>query len=246
MDRASFQLNYQVCPIMLTHGLAENVEGGMLPIISLTNPDNFSGGLLSNAGDLGLDDFFAQYIPLDASLADQDAALYPYANQSVAANAVIENPLAVSLRMICPVRESGGYSLLLATMTNLQAQLTKHNLSGGTYTIATPSFIFTDCLLKLLKQTSAGPAQAQSEWRWDFIQPLLTLSQAVQSQNNLMNKITAATAFKSQPAWSGGEPTVGLPPSLATGVTVPAAQSPSGSNAAAPFGFSPGTGSLQQ
>lgn len=231
---------------MLTHGLAENVYGGMIPIISLTDPGNFPDGLLGESGNLSLDDFFAHYVPVDASLVDQEVALYPFANQAVAANAIIVNPLSLALRMICPVKDKGGYSRLISIMANLQAQLTKHNLAGGTYTVATPSLIYTECLLRRFVQVSQGPTQAQSEWRWDFMQPLLTLSQSVQSQNNLMNKLSAATAFKGAPTWSGAEATVGLPPSLATGATVPAAQNPTGSNAAAPFGFSPGTGSLQQ
>jgi hypothetical protein len=242
-----FQLSFQVSPIMLTHGIADNFEGGMLPIISITDSADFES-ILQAGPAVPLDDFFAQYIPVDALMVENDIAQYPFANQSVAANAIIVGPLALSLRMICPVKDQGGYKSFIATMSNLQSQLAKHNLAGGTYTVATPAMYYTECLLRRLVQISGGPMQAMQEWRWDFFQPLLTLAQAAQSQNNLMQKLSNGTAFRGEPAWSGAEPTIGVPPSLVTGGAgvVPAAQGASGSNATAPTGFVSATGSLQQ
>src|ERR1700680_1822169 len=91
---AAFKLTYELSPIILTGGIANFMPGGMLPIIALTEPLNFIGGILSGGGDLDLDDFFAHFVPLPGSgLVSQEFGEYPFANQAVAANAVIRKPL---------------------------------------------------------------------------------------------------------------------------------------------------------
>jgi len=222
--RAAFQLSFQLSPIILTNGIATNIPGGMLPIIALTEALNFTDGLLSGA-DINLDNFFANFEPLPGStLVDQEVGHYPFANQAVAANAVIVQPLKISMRMICPVRDTLGYAVKLATMMALQTALNQHNSSGGTYTIATPSYFYTNCLMLNFRDVTSGESnQTQYEWQMDFEQPLLTLQQAQQAQNSLMNKITGGTAINGQPAWSGLSTTVGQPPSLAAASVIPAA-----------------------
>src|SRR5262249_27408392 len=153
----------------------------------ITEALNFVGGLLSGGDNLtNLDSFFANFHPLPGStLLDQKVGTYPFANQAVAANAVIVDPLAISVRMICPAREDAGYAIKLATMTALRATLAQHNASGGTYTIATPSFFYTNCLfLKMTDVSDARSHQAQNAWQLDFARPLLTLQDAQQVQNN--------------------------------------------------------------
>ena len=77
----------------------------MLPIISITEALNFTVGILSGGENIELDDFFANYQPIPGgTLIDQDIGEYPFANQSVAANAVIAKPLKIPMMMICPVR----------------------------------------------------------------------------------------------------------------------------------------------
>src|SRR5262249_8952902 len=134
----AYRLTFEISPIVLTGGLAGSF-GGALPIIALTETLNFTAGLLSGGADLSLDDFFAHFYPLPGStLVDNRFGEYPFANQAVAANARIAQPLIVSLRMVCPVKAEGGYALKLATMTALKAALALHEGMGGTYTVATP------------------------------------------------------------------------------------------------------------
>lgn len=224
---ALFRMAFQLSPIILTGGIATNIPGGALPIIAITEALNFVDGLLSGGGSAleDLDGFFANFHPLPgATIIDQIASEYPSANQAVAANAVIRNPLVISMRMICPAREDAGYAVKLATMIALQATLAQHNASGGTYTIATPSFFYTNCIMLRMTDTSNTQSkQAQNTWQIDFRKPLLTLQDAQQAQNNLMSKISAGVPLSGgTPAWSGLNPTVGNPASLGTIGTVPA------------------------
>lgn len=228
--QTAFKLAFQLSPIILTNGIASNIPGGMLPIISLTEALNFTDGLISGANPIDLDNFFANFEPLPgATLIDQEIGHYPFANQAVAANAVIAEPLKVSMRMTCPAREKLGYAVKLATMIALQTALAQHNGSGGTYTVATPSYFYTNCLMTGMRDVTEGESnQPQYVWELDFEQPLLTLQQAQQAQNSLISKITSGTSISGQPAWSGLATTVGQPPSLAASSVIPAASGAGG------------------
>jgi hypothetical protein len=234
-----FKLSYQLSPIILTGGIAAAIPGGMLPIILLTQGLSFVDGLLSGGADLDLDEYFAHFEPLPGStLINQSIGKYPFANQQVAANAVIRQPLRVSMRMICPARGASGYALKLATMTTLQAVIAQHNNSGGTYTIATPSFFYTNMVMSDpgMTDTSAGNSQQrQNTYQLDFEQPLLTLQDAIQAQNNLMSQISAGMPVGASPSWSGTSPTVGNPASLGAIGFIPGATGPAGTQTAAPL-----------
>lgn len=237
IGRIAFQLGFQISPIILTGGLAQNIPGGMLPIISLTEAANFVVGLLSGGGSIELDNFFAQFIPLPGStLIDNQIGQYPFANQAVAANAIINQPLRISMRMICPVRGPFGYAVKLITMIGLQRSLEQHNALGGTYTIVTPSFIYTDCVMTGLEDTTAGESkQVQTTWQLNFIKPLVSLNDAQQAYNNLMNKMASGTRVDDL-AWSGADNSVGIPSSGIAPNAVPAAQPLTGAGVA---GISP-------
>lgn len=234
----AWKLTFQVSPIILTGGIASQVPGGMLPIIALTEALNFVDGILNGGPDIALDDFFASFEPVPgASLVAQDVGHYPFANQAVAANAVIRQPLKISMRMICPARGDFGYAVKLATMTALQSAFSLHNASGGTYTVATPSYFYTNCLMSdpgMTDTSNSSSLQVQNTYQLDFEQPLLTLQDAQQAQNSLMSRLTAATPISGPPAWSGLSPTVGNPPSLGAIGTIPAASGPAGIQNAAP------------
>lgn len=245
-NASAFALSFEISPIVLTDGIAGNIPGGMLPIVSLLESGSFDG-LLSGGGDLSLDDFFAHFVPTTGGeIIKQRIGKYPFANAAVAANAVITDSKLVSLRMICPARAgSGGYAAKLATMTALQSAIAQHNSSGGTYTIATPSYFYTNCVMLGLRDVSSnGSAQSQTEWQWDFEQPLLTLQQAQQAQNNLMSKFSNGTQVPAdsdgEVSWSGLGPTVGTPPSIAAPSVVGSAQNVGGAQNASP-GRSTGT-----
>lgn len=201
--RTIFQLGFDISPIILTAGIASFIPGEMLPIVALTEGPNFLTGLLSGNIETSLDNFFAHFIPLPGTtLIDNQIATYPFANQAIAANATITQPLRVSLRMVCPVKETFGYATKLATMSALQAAIAEHTNLGGLYTVATPSFIYTNCLLTQLRDVSTGETrQSQVTWQWDFIQPLVSLQQAQAAQDALMTKLT--NGLPTDGSWSG-------------------------------------------
>jgi hypothetical protein len=208
------KLAFQISPIILTGGVAQ-LMGGALPLLAISEALNFTVGLLSGTSDLGLDDFFASFAPMSGGkLIDIAVATVPFANQAVAANAIIQQPLRISLKMTCPARGPGGFSAKLATITAMQAALALHTNQGGTFSVATPAFIYANCLLTGLTDVSGGqPSQPQSIWQWDFFQPLLTQDQLAGAQNTMMSKISgglptdgslSGSSFGVNPADSGG------------------------------------------
>ena len=234
MSYSDFKLSFQISPIILTNGIAASVPGGMLPIISLLQSGDFDQGILSGSNQIDLDDFFAHFEPLaGGELIKNAVGEYPFANQTVAANAIIAQPLDLSFSMVIPIRDAGGYDTKLSVMSALKSSLDQHNNLGGTYTLATPAYVSPNWILLGLTDISTGESkQAQSAYRWDFHKPLLTLEDAEAAQNSLMSKISAATPFNGQPTWSGLQPTVGQPPSLAGPSIVPAQSGTTGSNVA--------------
>jgi len=235
---SAFKLSFEISPIIFSGGIANLIPGGMLPIVAVTNALSFADGLLSGGDDLAdLDDFFARFHPLPgATLAEQEIGKYPFANQTVAANAVIVQPLTISLRMICPARGELGYGFKLATMLALQAVVTQHNASAGTYIVATPSFFYTNLLFgRLVDVSSSDDKQPQNTWQWEFDRPLLTLQDAQQAQNSLMSQITAGTPINGAPAYSGLGPALGNPASIAAPNVVGSAAGPAGTGTASPL-----------
>lgn len=232
---AAWKLTFQLSPIILTNGIAQNIPGGMLPIISLTEALNFTEGLLSGS-DINLNNFFANFRPVPGgSLIDNQFGQYTFANQAVAANSIIAQPLRISMEMVCPVRLPAGYPAKLATITALQTALASHNNQGGTYTVATPSYLYTNCLMTAMRDVSNPDSQqAQNAWQLDFWQPLLTLAQAQQTQNGLLSKISNGLPINGVPTWSGIDPTIGIPPSLAASNLIPAASGVGGAGVAGP------------
>lgn len=233
--QAEFQRAFQVSPIILTGGIAAAWPGGMLAIIQLTQPEAFATAL-SPGAEFNLDDAFAQFLPLPgATLVDNDIGTYPFANQQTAANAIITKPLAISLMMVCPVRDLAGYWLKFSIMGNLQQALYQHNLLGGLYSIATPSMLYSDCVMTAMRDISSGESrQPQIQWQLDFIKPLVTQQDAAQAQNTLMSKISSGTQLtpnsNGETPWSGQAPAVGnstsgVAPSVAPSAQPPAATS---------------------
>ena len=230
---AAFEWSYEITPIILQNGIATAV-GGYLPIVSLTQSSSFLDGIFSGAdSNLVLEQFFAHFVPLPGStLIDNQFGKYPFANQTVAANSVIVQPLVVSLMMICPANLTTNYWAKLAVMTNLQTALAQHNVTGGTYIVATPSFIYPNCLLRQIRDVSTGETkQKQWQYQWDFEQPLLTLNQAQAAQNSLMSQLSAQTPINGTPSWSGVSSSPGNDPGLASVGTQPAATGAAGAGA---------------
>lgn len=182
------QLSYQVCPIILTGGSAAQVPGGMIPLLSL-----LSGQVGLDLVDIDdLDDAFGAFNILPGgTLISQSIGKYPFANQYVAANAVIEEPLTLSVIMDSPMRGDNAWTIKQAVMTALKATLDQHNSVGGTYTVATPAFLYQDLVLTALTDNSRGQnSLPQNAWRFDFEKPLIALSDLQGAQNHLMGLLS--------------------------------------------------------
>ena len=221
LGRALFQLGYECSPIILVNGIANSIPGQMLPIIALTEAASFTSSLLHGNLDLDPDNFLAHFRALPGStLIELEIGEYPFANQSVAANAVISQPLHLSMLMSCPAKGEGAYINKLVTFSALKAALDAHNQSGGTYTVATPSYIYTNCILQRMHDVSRPDTnQAQNAWQFEFVKPLLTQEQGQFVLNSLMNKVSGGLPVSSPPVWSDASSTIG---GSTTGILAPA------------------------
>lgn len=225
-----FRFWYVLNPILLVGGVAGNLEGGMLPIISLTESLSYSPiTSFPSSGDTS--GYFAHWRVLPGGkLLDNDVGTYPFANQAVAANALITKPLPISLMMICPVRSStGGFYNKRPVLDGLRGTLGAHGLSGGTYFVATPGALYTNCLLLDIEDVSGSETnQDQYAFQFNFTQPLITLSDAQAAQNTFLSKLSSGGVLTSS-SWSGAQATTGAPSSGASPAVVPASSSSPGS-----------------
>lgn len=244
---AAWKLAFQLSPIILTNGIVSSFPGKMLPIVALTEAVNFPLGLLSGGDNVSLDRFFANYQPLPgSSLIEQEVGEYPFANQAVAANAVITKPRTVSMLMICPAQNRFGYYEKLAIIMALKEVFDNHNSSGGTYIVATPSYIYTNCLMLRMVDASLGNTkQPQNAWQLDFRRPLITIEEAQQAQNGLFSLISSGVPIPGNPAtvaWSGLGTGASIPGSIATPGIIPGSVTSLSANTAAGSSFAIGVG----
>lgn len=193
IGRTLYQLAYEISPILLHGGIAESIPGKILPIVALTEGANFTAEALGGNLNIDLNSYFAHFEPMPGStLVANEIGRYPFANQAVAANAIITQPITISMMMTCPVKGDDGYALRLATMTILTQTIQKHVNLGGLFTIATPAYIYTNCVLLGIRDASVGGTnQRQIMFQWDFQQPLITESAAEAANSDFISKITS-------------------------------------------------------
>lgn len=190
----AFKLAYQISPIMFSGGIASSIPGQLLPLLAISGAIKFANGLLSPGTTVpDLDSYFAYFQPLaGGTLIDQQIGMYPFANQAVAANATIQQPLTISMLMICPVGAGGGYASRLAIMSSIQSAFDQHNKAGGSYSVATPSFIYPNCTMTAMTDVSStATKQVQNTYKLDFLKPLISMQDAAQAYNAQMGKIAA-------------------------------------------------------
>lgn len=240
-----WSLAFQKSPIIMTNGLFSNFPGRMFPLLGVTEALNLPLGLLSTAGNVGMNNMFADFRPLSgAELISQDVAHTPFANQTIAANAVITQPLRVSMLMVAPARNNFGFYEKLAVMTAMQKLFSIHNSNGGTYIVATPSFLYTNCLFLGMRSIEDGNGgQPQVAWQLDFERPLITLEEAEQAQNGLMGILSSLIPIPGNPlelAWSGLQTGANAISSMAGQALVPSAVSAVSANTTAAGAISGG------
>lgn len=228
----AFQLAFEVAPIVLTGGIAGDLPG-YLPLIAITEAASFLGGLLQGSSTPSMDKFFAHFSPMPGgTLIDNQIGTYPFANQAVAANAIIAQPLTLSMMMQCPARgDIGGYPTKLITMIALREALHNHCSKGGTFIVVTPSYFYTDMIMTGFRDISSGQTrQHQSAWQMDFVRPLLTVEEAEATQNSLMSKLTSGSSTNG--SWSGTSASIGSSSGAATGLVPATSGTPTTSSTA--------------
>ena len=232
MSANSYWTTFQVNPIYLVGGVA---GAGMMAISSVISAAGYPAGLTSGSTATLGDTFGAFSVLPGGTLIDNEIAEYPFANATTAADAVITQPLHVALEMLVPAdSESITLSNRLSVITALKATLDSHIAQGGLFNVATPVYIYQNCLLTSLVDTTGVDVggQPQVRWQWNFRQPLVTLAAAQALQNSPLAKITNQTKNAgdppgSQPIASG----IGQPGSNVAAAVVP---SVTGAGAGAP------------
>jgi len=201
IGRIGYQLAYQISPIFLVNGIADLYGvGGLLPIVTITQMVSTAQEALNviTGSDkpmdlLNPDKFFAHFNPMaGGNLHSNQVGQYPFANQKVAANAIIAQPLHISMRMTCHPKIKGGAVSQLLSGAAIKLAIDKHNFSGGMYHVLTPHFLYMNCIMTEMKDITPGNSEfPQVEWQLDFLQPLITKSDATDSLNSLAKKLSA-------------------------------------------------------
>lgn len=193
--RTVADLAYRCSPIILTGGIASDIIGGAMPIILLTESVSFANSVLTGSASVSTDDFFGHFTPLPGgSLISNSVGMYPFGNQTVAANALINEPLNLSMLFSCPPRNAGAYITKMTTLSALQASLYQHNAMGGMYTVLTPGYIYTDMIMTGMRDATPNSEMLpQTAFQFDFVRPLTQLTEAQQVQSTLMSKLSSGS-----------------------------------------------------
>ncbi|ECD5986352.1 hypothetical protein E2H14_05980 [Salmonella enterica subsp. enterica serovar Muenchen] len=201
----AFKLAFEVSPILLVDGIASKIPGGVMPIAVLTEGLSIVNGLLH--GEIRTRSMAAFTPMAGTTLIQQEISNLNFYNQVTAANATIRKPNRVVMQMIRPAStEDGGYATKGMTFTALKMALDMHNQYGGCYTVMTPSFIYTRCLMRSFVDTSGFSEQnkqVQHTWQLEFEQPLSSVEQTVTTLASVLNKFDKGIPEDGPLSWSG-------------------------------------------
>lgn len=123
------------------------------------------------------------------TLINNSISQYPYANQTVAANALVTQSPSISMQMVCPPRGSGAMLAKILTIQSLISLLNKHCQLGGYFNIITPGQFYTKMLLTSVTDSSPdATSQPASQYTFQFTRPLTQKNEAAQKMSTLMTK----------------------------------------------------------
>ncbi len=179
-----FQYYNEISPIYLNNGIARVVPDKVISITAILEPRGQT--------DLLYSAFFAHFQNLpNGTLAEWKIAEYPFASLVMAANAMIQMPLRISMLMICPAQTDKNRNFIAkqSLLTSLKNLIQTHILLGGTFTVVTPSYTYPDVLLLQIRDVSdQNDKQVQTKWQFDFEQPLVTAQGAEKALGIFLNK----------------------------------------------------------
>lgn len=193
----AFKLAYELSPIFLVNGIAENIPGGTLPIVAITEGLSFVNGILKGSVN---EPNAAHFMPAPGTtLINQEIAEINFYDQVTAANSTITRNKSITMQMLRPISTTdGGYGTKGLSFMTLKAALERHNESGGWYNVLTPACLYTGCLLERLVDVSPFSEenkQVQYQWQFEFTQPALTQSDVTDALNGLFGKIQKGVPF---------------------------------------------------
>ena len=218
---ADFYGSYEVSPIFLTNGIVtqmlnktglaanssplnlfgtsvnwiQGLSNFGIPIVAITETLSVAGNI-----DIPRQPLFT-FRPLPGgTLWKSEVAEYPFFTNQIAAVSQVQQPLNISLVSSCPANKDSTFTIKLATFEALRWVIQQHVNAGGTFTVLTPAYMYTDCLLTQIIDVSDGTTnQSQVSWQWDFVQPLLTFPELTQQANSIMGGLSSgATNLKPQ------------------------------------------------
>jgi hypothetical protein len=213
MSLVEMKARYQVAPIILTGGIASMVTGNAVSLLTLTQPnllpmagnDSTLRQNLITALQLNNPSFANAYLPPDNDLDDAFGAFtvlpggtlcvntvpkYPLASMTMAANAIVREPINISLIWDTPMRGPNAWISKLTTMIALKAVLDLHNNAGGMYTVMTPAFYYDNLILTSLADNSrGGNPLPQNAWRFDFERPMIVTTDDVTADLNMLTSL---------------------------------------------------------
>lgn len=211
----AFRLAFEISPILLIDGIASKIPGGVLPIAVFTEGLSIANGLLHGE----LSGSSTRFMPMaGTTFVQQEIGNLNYYNMLTAANAVINKPNRVIMQMLRPATaQDGGYAVKGLTFAALKLALDKHNQSGGSYVVMTPSFIYTGCLLRSMVDSSGFSEQnkqVQYLWQLEFEQPLLSISRLDAALGNVMSKFESGMPPATPSEFPGWSENIGVVPPL--------------------------------
>lgn len=207
--RSAWEIAFRVSPIILTGGIASSIPGGMLPVAALTDAVSLVNGLITGGtSSASVSDLFAQFIPVPGgTIIANDVGRYPFANQQTAANAVIQQPLQVSMHMECGYRGEGYMLTKTPLLLALQTTVANHINQGGLFTVLTPGFIYTDMICLGIEDITSEIEKPATLFQWDFTRPLTQTDEAAGTVSNLISKLSGGQVTDgSWTAASSGNP----------------------------------------
>ena len=199
-NRQEFEFKHELCPILFKNGIASQLEDKLMPIIQITQQEGYPtssiAGKLLKAVAPGMPPtssmYFAHFKLVPGStLMLNSIGQYPFANAATAANAIIQQPVNVSLMMYCPANADYPTSYREGIIASLVAAMNSHVQQGGMFVVYTPMFIYDNCVLVGIRDASEGENSAmQNALIFDFMRPqIMTNEEAEGARNRLMDKL---------------------------------------------------------
>jgi hypothetical protein len=212
------KIQFQIAPIILVNGIASSIPGSAVSILAVTGPtllqgpqgtnllnalvsaDSaiagtfYAGGSGANLGNfVNLDNAFGAFNVLSGgTLSVNTVPKYPLGDMTMAANAIVREPINISLIWDTPMRDDNAWAVKIAVFQMLKGVLDLHNNSGGVYSIMTPAYTYDNCILTALTDNSRSNSPVpQNAWKFDFERPMVvTTDDLAQAQNIFMNHMT--------------------------------------------------------